>query len=284
VRGCNSGDFLYMHCVIFKFFFLSYVSTQAAAIFFLFLHRRRARKFDTTHKNLAQYSPISIVTSLKGPTPGMGESLRTLLEQKYPAPLEFVIATKDAHEPLLAEAQALFCDYPQIAVQWIHPVDVEALNPRTAKIARACAAASHPWIFTTCVDTRFDPDFLRRAADLTEGREDVFVSGYPVVDHPRDLGAKLEAIGLNLDVMQFFIFSSLSKRRPIGYGGALFASRALLARVGGFDSVGKLLTDDVTIARAFNRAGATARLPTPGTFARIATRFVRFGIARCAGK
>ena len=248
------------------FFFFLFLATQVFSIWVLLRRRNQSRLFDRTHAPLAKYPGISVITSLKGPTPSMAESLTSLLKQQYPGQVEFVIATKDEKEPLLKEARELFeKKFPQAQVKWVTPVATDGLNPRTAKIAKAYEAASHDWVFMTCVDTRFEPNYLRRALDLNRGETNSFVTGYPIIDKPRNFGAKLEAVGLNLDVMQFFMLSSISKKRPIGYGGALLFSKQLLAQSGGWEPILRLLTDDVTLARAFLKSGGKALLaPNPG--------------------
>ena len=209
---------------------------------------------------LRVYPGISVLTSLKGPTPGAAEAVRSLLLQDYPGEVEITFAAKDAREPLLNEIREVCARTPhRFQIKWVYPVDVEGLNPRTAKIARACAASSQPWIFGTTVDTRFDPGFLRRAMQAAGANAKTFVTSFPAIDRPAQFAAALETAWLNVDVSQYFLLSS-ALGRPCAYGGAMLFSRELLDSVGGYESVLRLLSDDVTLASAFGRAGATCRL------------------------
>ena len=236
------------------------VGSQGFAVWTLWSRRRRMASALSPAVSQAFYPAISVITSLKGPTPGAAESVRSLLTQDYPGGLELIFAAKDGTEPLLAEMRAVVAANPsQHSIKWVYPVDVAGLNPRTAKIASACEAASSPWIFATTVDTRFAPGFLRRAMDTVAVDANVFVTSFPVIDRPRDLSASLEALGLNVDVSTYFLFASIA-RKPCAYGGAFLFSRELLTKVGGYRPFLRLLTDDVTMAQAFASVGGECRL------------------------
>ena len=233
----------------------SYVLSQVFAVVALVWARRKLKRDALATPPLAVYPSISVITSLKGPTPGAAEAVRSLLRQDYPGELEIVFAAKDESEKLLeGMREVVRAEASTRTVKWIFPVDVADLNPRTAKIARAADVSEGAWIFATTVDTRFAPDFLRRAMEASRGDELAFVTSFPVIDRPRDLSAILEAIGLNVDVAQYFLFTSLA-RGACAYGGAMLFSRCLLDRAGGYGPIRPLLTDDATLARAFQAAG-----------------------------
>jgi GT2 family glycosyltransferase len=233
-----------------------YLLSQFAALVALAWARQRSLSLSAARQKPASYPGVSIITSLKGPTPGARESVKSLLLQVYPGPVEIVFATLDAAEPLIADIKAVIAETPSsCAIKWIHPVATSGLNPRTAKIAKAYEASIHPWVFMVCVDTRFAPDYLKKAIELTELKPERYVTSFPVIDQPEAFSAKLEAVGLNVDVSQFFLLSSFSPKAACAYGGAFLFSRSLAEKAGAYTPLLPLLTDDITLAKALSREG-----------------------------
>lgn len=241
-----------------------YVLSQIGALVLLSFSRKKAQRIASDRKLALAgqvFPPVSIITSLKGPTPGAADSVRSLLLQDYPGDIEIVFATLDAHEPLIAEIQEVIKQTSsRHTVRWIHPVDTEGLNPRTAKIHRAYEASTHPWVFMVCVDTRFSTGYLKKAIELTELRPERYVTSFPVIDSPQTFSAKLEALGLNVDVSQFFLISTLSPDAACAYGGAFLFSKELASRCGAYLPLLKLLTDDITLAKALRLQGGKCYL------------------------
>ena len=242
----------------------AYIFSQGLAVVLLLLAQHNARRRQRRLPALSNYPGVSIITSLKGPTPAARESVRSLLEQDYPGPIEIIFATLDDKEPLIADVKDVINKVPNsaktTAVRWVYPVDATGLNPRTAKIARAYEASQHPWIFMVCVDTRFSASYLRRAMELTELNCKRYVTSFPVIDSPQDFFAKLEAIGLNVDVSQFFLMSTFNEKAACAYGGAFLYSRSLMEEAGGYQPLLPLLTDDITLANAFREQGGLCLL------------------------
>jgi ceramide glucosyltransferase len=244
-----------------------YFIPRVFALLLLCRYRLRARKLKKNSQSAepgmdTAFDGISILTSMKGPTPHMAEGVLSYLKQDYPGPLELIVAVKEPEEPLLAEAQKLVAENPSsVETRWITSVKVSGdVNPRTLKIQKCFEQARHPWIFVTCVDTRFDKGALRRMMTLTEGRRDHFVTSFPVIDSAQNFAAKLEEVGLNVDVTQFFLSACLAPKLAIAYGGGLLFHRRLLEKSGGFAPIVPLLTDDITFAQAFAKSGGIGHL------------------------
>ncbi len=241
-----------------------YILSQIGALVLLSISRKRGKLIarNLNHALAAkQFPDVSIITSLKGPTPGATESVRSLLLQNYPGQVELIFATLDASEPLIADIQQVVRETPsQHKVRWVNPVDTTGLNPRTAKIHHAYLASQFPWVLMVCVDTRFSPDYLKKAIELTELKPERYVTSFPVIDSPQTFSAKLECVGLNVDVSQFFLISSLFPEASCAYGGAFLFSKELAQKCGAYEPLLKLLTDDLTLAKALSRVGGKCHL------------------------
>jgi hypothetical protein len=233
-----------------------YVISQLGALATLIWARQKSRRTSASLAKLSSYPGVSIITSLKGPTPGATESVRSLLLQDYPGPIEIVFACLNENEPLIKEVKEVIANTPsRHQVRWVYPVDVRGMNPRTAKIAKSYEASIHPWVFMICVDTRFAPNYLVKAMEITELKPERYVTSFPVIDSPQSFSAKLEAVGLNVDVSQFFLMSSLNPKAACAYGGAFLFSRECAEKAGAYQPLLPLLTDDITLAKALSQQG-----------------------------
>ena len=146
-----------------------YILSQLGALLLLSFSRKRGKRIAVDlHGSLedAKFPAVSVITSLKGPTPGATESVRSLLLQDYPGPIEIVFATLDANEALIAEIEQVIRETASnCTVRWVNPVNTAGLNPRTAKIHQAYLASQFPWVLMVCVDTRFSPNYLKKRSN-----------------------------------------------------------------------------------------------------------------------
>ena len=238
--------------------FFYQVGSLAAGMVLLNKLRKRV---DAPSPSLStEYPGVSIITSIKGPTPYMAEGVMSLLNQDYPGPIELVVAALDENEMLLPELFELVKKSgTKVNVKYVYPVDTRGVNPRTIKIAKAYEKTIYPWIFEATVDTRFPPDFLKRGIDTTKNISTNYATTFPITCGSVDFAAQLEAVGLNLEVIQFFL-SSEKINFPAAYGGAIIFHRELFEKTAGWKAILLYLADDVTIARELHKVGGKCNL------------------------
>ena len=242
--------------------------TQLVSVFLLLRRRQLSKLFDQKKSPMAgfkeqQVSPgISVVTTLKGNDPDqLNWGIKSILNQRYDGPIEFIIVVKTSEEKVYADAARIIAENPSsIKIQLLtNPTPVGA-NPRSAKMAYGFNLTTHPWIYWHCVDTVPDLHHFRDAMRLTQGDWSKYVTAFPVNVNPKSFGAKIETLGLNVEVVRYFLFSTVFPKHTVAYGGSTLFHRDLLAKAGGLAQTLDTLTDDEVLAQAFKKVGATCYL------------------------
>jgi cellulose synthase/poly-beta-1,6-N-acetylglucosamine synthase-like glycosyltransferase len=239
--------------------------THVLLIRYVASSKNKTEKLETHAEG--NYPGISILIPIKGPVEDLSTTLGSILKQKYPGPLELIIAIRDEDDSAVADSKKVVKDIPStVQVKWAVGGPASGLNPKNSNLAQAYAQASHSWIYCSDIDTRPEPEHLREMMEISKADQAIYVTSISIHEGPKDLGACLEVFGTNLEATGFFLFAFLNSRCGVLNGASNFFHRSLLEKIGGFPKVVNALTDDLYLGKLFVKAGAEGRL---------ARRFVR---------
>lgn len=230
------------------------------------------RRFWKQNENLTQavqtmdpQQGISIISPMKGLSEHFEENVLSRLSQDYPGPVQLIFAVADESDPALIRSKEIVAAHPSsVEVTWAIGRSVSGLNPKNTNLAQAYPHAKYPWIYCSDIDTRFDKFHLRRMMATAQQNPNIFVSAIKIHEHPKTTAAAAESVGLNFELVSYFLMSNLSKNAALVNGAAFMMHRSLLDKVGGFGITLNFLTDDLVFESAFRQYGAIGKLvPDP---------------------
>lgn len=211
-------------------------------------------------KPLAEYPPISIVTSIRGTSMPLEEGLTCLMKQDYPGELELIIAIEDSRDPAYALANEVLAKVPhRMEVKWITDFKPVGGNPRTAKMAHAANFAKYDWLYWLATDTFSDPDHLRKMMHKTNLSQKTYVSSIPIQFGSDSVGAAFETIPLVWEIPMYALLLQKLKK-PFVYGGSILFHKKLLESAGGFAPVMNYLTEEVPMSDNFTKVGGQSEI------------------------
>jgi len=133
-------------------------------------------------------------------------------------------------------------------------------NRKVNKLARLAREARHEILVLTDGDVRVGPNYLRDVvapfADQTTG---VVTSFYRGIAEP-NLGAELEAIGASSDFFAGVLMAELTEGMNFALGASIVTTKRWLSKIGGFESIAGMLSDDYELGLRIAQAGGRVLL------------------------
>jgi ceramide glucosyltransferase len=199
--------------------------------------------------------PFELVSILK-PLAGRDEDLDANLESfahlkhhRYEV-LFGVAAPTDA---ALSAARAFMARHPDVDARIVLTDPNAATNPKVAQLIGLMEAARGDVIVTSDSNVRVTPDYLAQVlaplADPSCGLVTSIVAG----TGEQSLGAALENLQLGAVITPSVVLSTLGLSVTVGKSMAM--RRIDLERLGGFESVGEVLAEDLMLGWRFAEAG-----------------------------
>ena len=231
---------------------LASVGVYAAGIWATARHVRRRTH---AHPAPAAFPPVSLVKPLKGVEEQLEQNLRACFEQDYPAPIELVFSSCEAHDPALEVARRVAASYPHVPSRFVRSDPSFGLNPKVANLEGARAAARYDLVLHSDANVRMPRDYLRRVVSELLAEDAGLLSSMVVGVGERSVGAAME----NLQLSALIAPATCAALHVAGVtcviGKSMLFRRSQLAAVGGFESVRDILCEDFIIGRAYERVG-----------------------------
>jgi ceramide glucosyltransferase len=198
--------------------------------------------------------PVSILKPLSGLDEGLEENLRSFFRQDYPE-FELLFAVRDASDPALAVVEKLRAEFPRVPVQLVLTGEPPWTNPKCYSLDRMLAQARHELIVMSDSDTRVGPELLATlAAEFGDPALGLASCPYRAVGG-RDLWTRLEAVGLNTEMLAGVLADRMLEGVRFGLGPVMGARRKAIEAAGGFAQFQDYLTEDLLIGRRIAERG-----------------------------
>src|ERR1700690_886220 len=203
---------------------------------------------------LAHQEPISVLKPLSGLDEGLEENLRSFFRQDYPE-FEVLFAVRNASDPAVEVVERLRAEFPLVPVELVLTGEPPWTNPKFFSLDRMLAVARHELIVMSDSDTRVGPELL---ATLAAG---FGAPGLGLASCPyravggRDLWTRLEAVGLNTEMLAGVLADRLLGGGKFGLGPVMGARRKAIGAAGGFAELQDYLTEDLLIGRRIAERG-----------------------------
>jgi ceramide glucosyltransferase len=224
--------------------------------------RKRARRAAT------ELPPISILKPLCGVDEGLYENLSSFARQDYPC-FELILGLADAHDPALAVVSRLRAEYPHVAIRLVvHDERDPVANPKVLTLLHAMRIARYDHVLVSDSNVRVNPDYLASIGAEMCDPEVGLVSNLIVASGEESLGARCENLHLNTFVAGGVCVADVSDR-PCVVGKSMLMRRHQLDRLGGFESLRRVLAEDYLLGRRYRAAGYRVVLSRHPVFTEI---------------
>ena len=234
----------------------------AAPLFYYLVATLAARRFfrrERSHRFSNHTPPISLLKPVRGTDFATYENFTSFCRQDYPE-YEILFAVNDAGDSAVPLIERLIAEFPDRKIRLLIGAENLGANRKVNKLARLSREARHEILALTDGDVRVGPNYLREVvapfADQTVGAVTSFYRG---IAEP-NLGAELEAIGASSDFFAGVVMAELTEGVNFALGASIVTTKSWLSKIGGFESIAGMLSDDYELGLRIGKAGGRVLL------------------------
>ena len=211
-------------------------------------------------RTLPHYAPpVSLLKPVRGVDFGSYENFASFCRQDYPD-YEILFAVNDESDPAEPLIRRLMAEFPQSHIRLLLGAEPLGANRKVSKLARLAEEARHEILAVTDGDVRVGPNYLREVvAPFAEAGTGVVTSFYRGIAEP-DLRAELEAIGASSDFFAGVLLARGSGELNFALGASIVTTKSWLAKIGGFEALADMHSDDYELGRRIAKAGGRVLL------------------------
>ncbi len=228
-----------------------YITATIAA--FRFFRRERARK-------LPSYAPpVSILKPVHGVDFGSYENFSSFCRQDYPD-YEILFAVNDEADPAVPLIQRLMAEFPQRRIRFFAGAEQIGTNRKINNLIRLAREAQHEILVLTDGDVRVSASYLREGVAPFAEKETGAVTSFYRAIAEKNLGAELEAIGAASDFFAGVLVAEWKEGMTFALGASIVTSKYWLGKIGGFEAIANMLSDDYELGHRIAEAGGRVLL------------------------
>ncbi len=227
----------------------------AAATFaaWRFFRRERARMLRTFSP------PVSLLKPVRGVDFGSYENFASFCQQDYPE-YEILFGVNDDADPAVPLIQRLMTEFPHRGIRLFVGFEELGSNRKVNKLARLAREAQHKVLALTDGDVRVGPEYLREVvAPFAEGKVGAVTSFYRAIAE-RNFGAELEAVGASSDFFAGVLMANWMEGITFGLGASIVTTKQWVAKIGGFEAIADMHSDDYELGHRIAKAGGKVLL------------------------
>jgi ceramide glucosyltransferase len=187
---------------------------------------------------------VSILKPLHGYEPGLEDNLRVFFEQDYPL-FELLFCARSDNDAGLAIARKLAAEYPQVPCKILACGPAPYANAKVYSLEAMERAATHDLLVVSDSDVRVTRTYLREVVGpFANPATGLVTCLYRGVAIEGGLWARLEAIGMSIEMTSGAIVSEMLEPIAFALGPTMAARRQAVADMGGFAALGPYCSDD----------------------------------------
>jgi ceramide glucosyltransferase len=222
----------------------------AGSLVYCVLVMLAARSYLRVAAPAASASPaITVLKPLCGHDEGLEDNLRSFFAQDYPE-FEIIFGVHRAEDPAAAVALALIEEYAgRVSARLVVTGESPIPNAKAYSLNRLVREARHDLLVMSDSDIRCRPDLLRTlVSELQDPRVGLITCPYVAVAGT-SLWSRLEAIGMNTELMGGVLVARMIEGMRFALGCTLAVRRNVLDEMGGFAYLQGFLAEDFVIGR-----------------------------------
>ncbi len=198
--------------------------------------------------------PATMLKPLCGVDPGLHKNLKSFCVQDYPA-FQVVFGVLEADDPAVSVVRELETECPETDMILVTDERVWGQNLKVSNLQNMMAASRHDILVISDSDISVERDYLARVVAPFKDPEVGLVTCLYRARPVHGLWSKLGAMGINYGFLPSVLFSRLLGIDQGCFGATMAIRRESLDRIGGFDAIKDVLSDDYTLGLAVRRAG-----------------------------
>jgi len=228
-----------------------YITAMIAALRFL----RRKTKSDPGATSPENFTPpVSLLKPVHGVDFGSNENFESFCHQNYPD-YEILFAVNDDSDPAIPFIREVAARFPERHIRLISGAPQIGANKKVNNLIELTRAARHEIIVLTDGDVRVLPNYLREVvapfADPKIGGVTSFYRGIT----QENLAAELEAIGAASDFFAGVLVAEWMEGMSFALGASIATTKSWVARIGGFEAIADMHSDDYELGHRIAKAG-----------------------------
>jgi ceramide glucosyltransferase len=208
-----------------------------------------------THRGRANFAPpVSLLKPVRGVDFGSYENFSSFCRQDYPH-YEILFAVNDLEDPAVPLIQRLITEFPERQIRFFVGADRLGANRKVNKLARLAGEARYEILAITDGDVRVDRNYLREVVAPLAGEKIGAVTSFYRGIAQKNLYAELEAIGASSDFFAGVLMAEWMEGMSFGLGASIVTTKRWLDRIGGFQSIANMHSDDYELGYRIHQTG-----------------------------
>jgi ceramide glucosyltransferase len=229
---------------------LYYITAMLAAV--RFFRKRDSGAFSFT-------PPVSLLKPVYGVDFGSHENFASFCRQDYPD-YEILFAVNDDLDAAVPLIQRLAAEFPDRRIRLISGSEQLGSNRKVSNLIALAREARHEIFVLTDGDVRVGPEYLRRVVTpFADQRVGAVTSFYRAIAE-KNLGAELEAVGAASDFFAGVLVAEWMEGMKFALGASIVITRSWLKKIGGFEAIVNMHSDDYELGRRIAKAGGQVLL------------------------
>ncbi len=229
-----------------------YVFATIAA--FRFLHRKPENCSGKSDSPKNFTPPVSLLKPVHGVDFGSMENFESFCRQNYPE-YEIIFAVNDDSDPAVPLIRGIAARFPERNIRLISGAPQIGANKKVNNLIELVRAARHEIIVLTDGDVRVLPNYLREVvAPFADSKIGAVTSFYRGITQ-KNLAAELEAIGAASDFFAGVLVAEWMEGMSFALGAAIATTKSWVAKIGGFEAIADMHSDDYELGHRIAKAG-----------------------------
>jgi ceramide glucosyltransferase len=228
-----------------------YVTATIAVVRFFRRERRRPLSADTP--------PVSLLKPVKGVDFASYENFSSFCRLDYPN-YEILFAVNDETDPAVPLIKRLAAEFAERRIHLVAGAPQVGANRKVNNLIAMLREARYDVIVLTDGDVRVGPNYLREvvapfADGFLSGKKIGAVTSFYRGIAEKNLAAELEAIGVSSDFFAGVLVAQWKEGMTFALGASIATTRQWVAKIGGFEAIANMHSDDYELGNRIARAG-----------------------------
>jgi len=204
--------------------------------------------------------PLSLLKPVHGSEPGLEGNLATFFEQDYPE-YELLFCARSGQDAGLEIARRVAARYPKVRAQFFTTGEPKYINAKVHSLEVMTAAAAHDLLVISDSDVRVSPNYLHAVAlPFADEKVGAMTCLYRGVAAERGLWARLEAIGMSVEMTAGVLVANLLEGMQFVLGPTMAVRRECVEKMGGMGVMGDFCADDYIVGNEVFKQGKKVAL------------------------
>ncbi|MGC8668580.1 MAG: bacteriohopanetetrol glucosamine biosynthesis glycosyltransferase HpnI [Chthonomonadales bacterium] len=198
--------------------------------------------------------PVSVLKPVCGLDPDQYASFETFCRQDYPE-YEILFGSLDTEDAGLAAARVLAKEHPERQIHIVAGGRKLGRNYKVSTLHMLAQSARHDLLVLCDSDMRVGPEYLRKVVQPFSSPDVGLVTCPYRGCMPRNLAARLEALGIGADFMPSVFLTEWLWGTRFAFGSTIVVRKDALEAMGGFEALADELADDYRLGMGVRAAG-----------------------------